>query len=128
MSVAGSKRLSRRRIDYASRFVVLFVAMAFALQSYITQTHIHGLSRDFGAIAKIATTKAPGQDKTPAGNDQTECQLCQAITHSGVFVAAATLTLHLPFSWVKMVPLVFSARVDSYASAHNWQSRAPPLL
>jgi hypothetical protein len=127
MSVDVLKRWSRKRTSFASRFVVRLVAITFALQSYITQTHIHGVSHAITRIAKVADTKASGQSKAPADNSQSECPLCQAVTQSGVFVAAATLTLHLPLVWITTVAFAFSAGVISSATAHNWQSRAPPL-
>ncbi len=128
MTTAAAKYTRVRRAGSASRFIVFIVVLAFALQSYFTQTHIHGVSRDVGGIAKIMGAKSPAQGKTPLDNTQNDCPFCQAVAHSGFFVASTTLLLHQPFSWIKTISPHFSARSPSDALAHDWQSRAPPLL
>jgi len=111
-----------RRLGPARRFVVFVAALAFALQSYIAQTHIHD------GVPGFAPRLATGQGKLPADRGQADCPLCQAVIHVGVFVAPASLVLILPFAWVKTDLLVFTARAASAAAAHDWRSRAPPRL
>lgn len=115
-----------RRLGSASRFVVFVVVLAFGLQSYITQTHIHAWSEGFGGIVENAATQSLAQHKAPLDNSPVDCPFCQAVALAGVFVASATPLLHLPFVWVKADVLVFTARAVSVAIAHDWQSRAPP--
>jgi hypothetical protein len=110
----------------ASRFGMFIVVLAFLLQSYITQTHIHIGSQGFSGIIKIAATQAPTQGKTPLDNGRADCPFCQAIGMAGLFVTSVTPPLSLPFMWVKADVLVFTAWVASDAAAYGWQSRAPP--
>jgi hypothetical protein len=124
MTVAVARHSGIRRKGWASRLVVLAVALAFALQAYATQTHIHGLAQGAGVLAKVAAGPVPG--KAPADDSQADCPLCHAIAHSGVFVGAAPPLLQVPFAWVQTAALVFRARVISHRAVHNWQSRAPP--
>jgi len=110
----------------APRLFMLVVVLAFALQSYVTQTHIHGVVPGFGSAANTSATKSHAPAKAPLDNSQGDCPLCQAVIHSGVFLAATTPLLSLPFAWVKTVTLAVSARATYGIAAHDWQSRAPP--
>ncbi|MBI3677634.1 MAG: hypothetical protein HY243_13570 [Proteobacteria bacterium] len=112
----------------ASRVVLFVTVLGFALQSYITQTHIHPVPQIIGGIEKIADTKSPTPDKSPLDNSSDNCPLCQAVTHSGFFVVSATPILYVPFMWAETVAVLSSARADSVAATHDWQSRAPPRL
>jgi hypothetical protein len=112
----------------ASRFAVFVVAFAFAMQSYIAQTHIHAEQQSVGGIAKIVSTELASHSKTPLNGNRVDCPLCQAVTHAGAFVSPTALILHLPFIWSEGIALVDAARAATDASAHDWQSRAPPRL
>ena|ERR1700733_691709 len=113
-----------RRSGRARRFVVFIAVFAFALQSFIAQTHIHAES--LAGIVKIATTSSP--DKAPADHSQADCPFCQAVMHVGSAVASAPPLLRLPYSWVETAALVFTAVAMSGSTAHDWQSRAPPRI
>jgi hypothetical protein len=128
MTAAAAESFETRRISPARRFVVFVAVLAFALQSYITQTHIHDASQGLGGIVKIATPQSPAQGKTPLHDGQSDCPFCQAVIHAGAFVASATPLLLLPSTLVETIALVFTARATSNAAAHDWQSRAPPRL
>lgn len=110
----------------ARRFVVFIAAFAFALQSFITQTHVHDASRSFVGFVKIADAHAPAQTRPPLDHHPAYCPICQAVIHAGVFVASAGLLLHLPFLWVRTATPALAAHAESVATAHDWQSRAPP--
>ncbi|MGD0142326.1 MAG: hypothetical protein ABSC92_04145, partial [Rhizomicrobium sp.] len=104
-----------------------FVAvLAFALQSYIAQTHIHAESQALGGMVKIATTSPSG--KAPVDHSQADCPFCQAVVHVGAIVVSAPPLLRSPFSWVETAALAFTAATFSIEAAHDWQSRAPPRL
>jgi len=109
-----------RRSSPARRFVVFVAMFAFALQSFIAQTHIHAESP--AGIAKIATTSS----KAPADHSQADCPFCQAVVHVGSVVASAPPLLRLPYSWVQTAAVIFTAGAISGSTAHDWQSRAPP--
>jgi hypothetical protein len=127
MTAAAAESLEIRRLSPARRFVVFIAVLAFALQSYITQTHIHDEQQSFAGIVKITTSQSPAHGKTPL-DKPADCAFCQAVIHAGAFVASATPLLLLPFVWVETVALVFTARAACDAAAHDWQSRAPPRL
>ena len=117
-----------RRIGPARRFVVFVAALALALQSYIAQTHVHDALRSFDGTAKITDARSPAQNQSPFDHRSADCPLCQAVIHGGVFITPATLFLNLPFLWVETFRPAFTAPDASIASAHDWQSRAPPRL
>ncbi len=117
-----------RHLSPARCVVVFIAAFAFAVQSYITQTHIHHGSQGFGDIAKIVTTQSPAHDKTHPDDSSADCPFCQAVLHVGVFVASAPPFLHLPFVWIGTATLAFTVRAAFGTAAHDWQSRAPPRL
>lgn len=101
--------------------MVVFIAVfAFALQSFIAQTHIHAES--LSGIVKAVTI--PG--KAPVDHSQTDCPFCQAVTHVGSAVASTPPLLSLPYSWLESAALALAAVAISGVTAHDWQSRAPP--
>ena len=124
--VTGSEAKSPelRRLSLARRFVVFIAAFAFVLQSYIVQTHVHGVG--FGAAAGISAQRAPEPDKTPADHGSTDCPLCQAVIHAGAFVAPSAPVLYLPFTWINAAAMIFTSFATAAATAHDWRSRAPP--
>jgi hypothetical protein len=111
----------------APNVVALLIAIAFAMQSFVTQTHIHGVSQGFEGPALVKTfSNVPAQGQAPADNNPVDCPYCQAIAHSGAFFAPAAPLL---------VPLVLRAeraalgvivRALGRSPGRNWQSRAPP--
>lgn len=123
-AAAGSSRNGRTSL--ASRFIVFIAVLAFAFQSYIAQTHIHGQQQSLYGVAKIAAAPSPAPGKLPLDNSSTDCPFCQAINLAGVFVTPAALLLQLPQMWVADVTHIVLAREASGAPAHDWQSRAPP--
>jgi cytochrome c553 len=109
-----------RRSAPARRFVVFIAVFAFALQSFIAQTHIH-------AEALVGVVKAAASaGKASADHSLADCPFCQAVTHVGSVVASAPPLLRLPFTWVETAALVFAAVAITGADAHDWHSRAPP--
>jgi hypothetical protein len=114
--------IRRRRFELARRFVVFLAVFAFALQSFVAQTHIHAES--LASIVKIAAATPSG--KAPVDHNQADCPFCQAVVHVGSVVTSAPPLLRLPFSWVETAAFVISAVAISSSTAHDWQSRAPP--
>jgi hypothetical protein len=106
--------------------ITLFALLAFTLQSYVTQIHIHGAS--WGTAATIDTGKTPQPGKVPAGDDQNTCPICQVIAHAGQFVTPSAIAITLP------TILAFHAAVEEITSniahsySHSWKSRAPPRI
>jgi hypothetical protein len=105
----------------------MFVAvLAFALQSYIAQTHIHDSWQAAGGSASLAATQSHQQGKLPFDHGRADCPFCQAVLHVGAALTSPTTVLTLPSVWVLTTPLMFTARADSVSAAHDWKSRAPP--
>ncbi len=117
------------------RSVVLTLALlAFALQSYITQTHIHfvsaqafGLSGDnFTPTIKTTDGKTAPAKKTPSNDDPANCPVCQAAAHAGQFITPSAIGFALPSETVAIVPLAIVVLTASETVSHGWQGRAPP--
>jgi hypothetical protein len=125
-----------QRRSFGQRALVLSVAVAFLLQSLVTQTHIHGaaIPEDLGfgsLLAKIAAADEVGDvakspKQTPAHDDSARCPLCQAAQSAGAFVAPGALVLILPWQNVSFVPLFVGAGAYFDTPSHSWRGRAPP--
>lgn len=112
----------------ARNFLALLVAFAFALQSFLTQTHIHGAPASFGgfAIVKIDAGSSGGS-KAPADNSPLDCPYCQAIAHSGLFFMPAAPLLRLPVELAHSIIAPDFVQVIKSAAILHQRSRAPPL-
>jgi hypothetical protein len=113
--------------------------IAFAFQSYVTQTHIHlrqpvsFSASDIGAPseAKSLHGVAAGpqhteRDKAPANDEPVKCPLCQAVGYAGHFVTPAAAALLLPTAAISILPLATAILSSRDTPSHNWQSRGPP--
>lgn len=119
-----------------SRFVMLVTLLAFSVQTYLTQTHIHMASENRSALTLetvAAVTKAltaapaPPKDKYPPNEDPANCPLCQELIHSGQFVTPAAAAILLPSLSISVIELVARAPTLTRAITHIWRGRAPPL-
>jgi hypothetical protein len=139
----GDLSLSRRRTSATSRasqlrswrsVVVLVALTAFALQSYVTQTHIHmtAAAQSSQSAPKMAAKDAksdPGttpRDRYPSNQDPANCPLCQEILHAGHYVAPSAVAFFLPSQSLSIIPLLAAAPVSLAPAGYSWQSRAPP--
>jgi hypothetical protein len=103
-------------------FVTLFALLAFSLQCYITQTHIH-LAPD----TVFSDGKAqPKDDKFPANGDPAKCPICQESLHAGQYVTPSAAALLPPSAVASVVTLAANVVVFVQAASHGWRSRAPP--
>ena len=109
-------------------FVAMFVLLAFGLQSYVTQTHIHIAPDSFAPYSKLIAQsgKEKQPDKFPANGDPANCPICQEILHSGQFVTPAAAVLILPTAAVSIISIVAAIPAAAQRPSHAWQSRAPP--
>ncbi len=125
MRKGATRTLSRGQSGW--RALTWILVLAFGLQSYITQTHIHGTASafDIPAAGKILS-KTPAPANPDDRNDASTCPLCQAIVHAGVFFAPAALAIVLPVSWIEHFVLAPTAAPSGSGIAYHWQSRAPP--
>ena len=106
--------------------IVLLTLMAFGLQSYITQTHIHLAPDSFASAAGVANGKHSLPDKFPANGDPANCPICQEIAHTGQFVTPSAAVLLLPGVAVSIIAIVTDIPSTAQTASHAWRSRAPP--
>ena len=120
------------------RLVMLVTLLAFSVQTYLTQTHIHHTaSEGRGAFAhelaiagpEKALTGSPTvpKDKYPPNEDPANCPLCQELIHAGQFVTPAVAAVLLPSLSVSVIEIVVVATPINRAVTHIWHGRAPPL-
>jgi|SRR5579871_3279472 len=129
MRIAATKAAAGRRGRPGWRSVTWLVLLAFTLQAFVTQTHIHGLPRTAtGATIGTVLTSESGQHKAPIDNDATGCPFCQAIVHAGAFFAPVAPLLLLPVVWTAGAAIAPIPIAVVSPPPHSWQSRAPPQL
>ena len=118
----------RSRTDIGRNVLALLVAFAFALQSFLTQTHIHGVPTVFdgSGIVKIDSGSSGG-GKAPADTSPLDCPYCQAIAHSGLFFMPAAPLLRLPAELAHRVVAPDFVQLIRSAATLQQRSRAPPL-
>jgi hypothetical protein len=100
------------------RLIAILLALAFAFQSYVAQTHIH-------PTIFVASAKDQG-NKSPVDNSPLTCPFCQAIAHEGLFYLPQAMLLFLEPQWVEAAKSHFALPSDRAAPDHSWRSRAPP--
>ena len=103
---------------------MLFALLAFALQAYLVQTHMHGQP---GVLSPKPHVSAPVQ---PAPFDPlapANCALCQEILHAGTAIAPDNSELALLLTWIAMAPAVALLPAEPIALTTGWHSRAPPV-
>ncbi|MBV9043975.1 MAG: hypothetical protein JO348_10705 [Alphaproteobacteria bacterium] len=110
-----------------SRALILLTLVAFTLQGFLTQTHIHAsLPGAPVAVDIFDGIKAPSPDKVPSKNPDQNCPLCQQFASAGQFITPATAAVLLPSLSVSVIEVV--AFVGDFAPpvTHSWRGRAPP--
>ena len=117
------------------RVVVASVALvAFALQSYLTQTHIHSAAPQSASISigflngKFPLSIAAPQKKAPARDDTGKCPICQAMGYAGQFITPPAASFILPSQAISIVSFAAIILSTFEAASHNWQGRAPPQI
>jgi hypothetical protein len=101
----------------------LFVLVAFFLQSFLVQTHVHNLMLPASSVAGTAVSAAH-DGKAPLDADR--CLLCQEYTHSGAYVTPAVAAALPPMLAIGVVVLKAAPALASKPISHNWMGRAPP--
>ena len=116
----GPARLGRFDRATMSRLVVSLLLIAFSLQSYVAQTHIHET-----AAKPAVLIHHPGHN-SPVGSSPFDCPFCQVVTHAGSFLMPEATIPLLAVQWAEMMPPQLFSAENSTAPNRNWQSRAPP--
>jgi hypothetical protein len=112
-----------RRGDFGKQAMTLLLVIAFALQSFVTQTHIHGAAETQSCISNCVSA-APGP-QSPF-DERADCPFCQAIVHAGVFFAPAVLVIPVRRMWVSNAVPTPKQNAPRAIPARNGFSRAPP--
>ncbi len=112
------------RTGVARLAITLFALLAFLLQSYVTQIHIHGATWNTTAALDAGKTQQPA--KIPAGNDQNNCPICQSIAHAGQFVTPSAIAIAIPALAAFHVAVDKDTATVARSTSHSWKSRAPP--
>jgi hypothetical protein len=111
----------------AGRLAITLVALlAFTLQSYVTQIHIHGTIRN--AVAGIDAGKTTQPGKAPATSDQNVCPICQVIAHAGLFVTPSAIAVAIPALVGLYAAIDRDTSQTARVASYSWNSRAPPRL
>lgn len=105
------------------RALTLVLLVAFCLQSFVTQTHLHATH---AAGSALVAFQSPHTGKAPLDEGVAACPFCQATIHAGAFFAPAAPAFVIPASWTGITRLTPVSVVRRRAPAHAWRSRAPP--
>jgi hypothetical protein len=116
----------RRCTGARQNVIALLVAFAFALQSFLTQTHLHDTAPAFGNGAIINLSTGDPVHKAPADSSPLDCPYCQAVAHSGAFFLPTAPQLGLPAIRGERATLPIIAQVFKSGATLGWRSRAPP--
>jgi hypothetical protein len=103
-------------LSVARLAVTLFALLAFTLQSYAMQVHLHGTS--------IAAEQNPGTAKKTG--DTAHCPICQEILHFGHYVTPSASAWSPTLVVMAFTIIAVGRLVTASAPSHSWNSRAPP--
>lgn len=106
--------------------IALFVVLAFALQSFVTQTHIHANAKTPAETCVSKCIVHTPLRHSPFSNPA-DCPFCQAIMHAGSFFAPATVAIFIRRLPVESFIPTTRKAVLRTASVRHGLSRAPPL-
>ena len=108
------------------RALTLLALIAFGLQGYLVQTHIHGLPLSV-VVASDQHTSSASSQKAPTDGGELKCPLCQDSVRAGNYLLPATISALPPTLAVKAILVNAASLFASKAISHIWQSRGPPL-
>jgi len=112
-----------QKAPVSQRMITLFALLAFFIQSFALQTHIHPMP-PAAVAATVAHTPAPLPLQNQDPVDQ--CRLCQELVHSGVFVSPSATVIAASLNIVAAVFAALPSLAAEPVQAFSWQSRAPP--
>lgn len=116
-----------------SRIVMLVTLLAFSIQGYLTQTHIHWAMERQASLSQSQDHRTANgaptdrKDGYPANEDPANCPLCQELIHAGQFVTPAAAALGLPFFSISVIEVAVPTAMLVQAVTHIWRGRAPPV-
>ena len=132
------RRRLRKDAPFWARIAFVLTIAAFAVQNFVTQTHVHFTPDAAAAIAAGTAAQGPStagrvqarlpdrQRPGPSEDDPANCPLCQEFLYAGNYVAPADIVLLPPTLAVSTVAPETPERKYIWAASHSWQGRAPP--
>ncbi len=119
---------SRHSVSVPRRtLLVLACLLAFALQNFIAQTHIHPLVLSHHAAAAARDVKsAPAPAKGKSSQDDLLCPYCQAAALLGLGIGPTGPFLFVPAAAHAVAPALDQTLPVPGSPAHVWRSRGPP--
>jgi hypothetical protein len=121
--MAGTRPTAIAQKPFTMRLMMLLAAMAFLVQGFAVQTHIHG---EPVSPAHVAHASAPAQPGPQDPYDPANCPLCQEMLHAGVYVAPMAVDITVILNAVAFAPAYALLPHAVFERPHAWQSRAPP--
>lgn len=108
--------------------VTLLALIAFVCQSYLIQTHIHGLPQSVVAMSDGKQYASPlsQNDKSPTDSDQANCPLCQDSLRAGSYVLPPVIAALPPTLVVSAILMAVVPSLTTKSVSHIWQGRGPP--
>ncbi len=128
MKVAAAHLSNTGRTGAQRLCAIWMLLLAFTLQSFITQTHVH---REPGGLEAAAIVSIAGHNAahapSPKGDGTIACPSCQAIVVAGAFFTPTAPILNLPASLVESALFrLIVVGLAVTAASFSWRSRAPP--
>ena len=111
------------------KLATAFIFVAFLLQSFVTQTHMHMGLGAFPSITQIASKQihhAPALPGNP--DDAVNCPLCQAITHASAYFSPIVLDTLVRHMQDGSPPAIAARDMRTDYHGHSKQQRGPPSL
>lgn len=105
-----------------SRLAMLFLLVAFTVQGFAVQIHIHGEP----TLAHITQVSTPPQPASQDPYDPANCPLCQEMLHAGIYIAPAVADFTVILNAAALAPAFALLPHAATERQHSWQSRAPP--
>ena len=121
------RRGNGSRSQFLRSMLGVLIAIAFAAQAFVTQTHIHGITQE--SLTELSVVKADlghTKGKLPSLPDEKNCPLCRLAAFVGSCVVPLAV-IPLPVNLSALLPVPEPAAFAHVEiSSHNWQVRAPP--
>jgi hypothetical protein len=124
--IISGRSVAAGRPAAARLLLVATMLLAFAVQGFLVQTHIHQQGLFPADIAAKADHSSPRHDNYPANDDPASCPLCKELLYSGQYVAPMWAVFFLPTLAVSVIETALPAVSHSDTVSHSWSSRAPP--
>lgn len=103
--------------------LTLAILLAFSIQSFLIQTHIHALVFA-GPQQGTVTVTTQKHSSLPFNPDK--CVLCQEFVHAGSYVLPGGIAVLPPSARVSLLPFELVPVIAARAISHTWMGRAPP--